>query len=243
MTAVDQPSYALDHPVDIVAILERLHRERTLTTVEFGDGHAIVSTVLEVRRDAKALIFDVARDPDANRHLFASSSLTFASELDHIQIAFETRAPSLVAYVDGPAAVVDLPTRVTRLQRRESFRAALPLHPPIRCTVLDAHGNASPAQAIDLSEGGAAIVVDDPALDAQPGSDHELVLSLPEVGRLALDVNLRTVRPASGLPGNLASKVRLGFRFDHVPPKTAAQIQRYVQRLEVNQLRVLRRRG
>lgn len=236
-------AYELEHPADIVGILDRLHRERALTTVEFGDGHAIVSSVLEVRRDAKALVFDVARDPDANRHLFASSTLSFTSELDQIQIAFETRAPSLVAYVDGPAAVVDLPSRITRLQRRESFRAALPLRPPIRCTVLDAHGNASPAQAIDLSTGGAAIVVDDPAMDPVPGSDHELVLSLPEIGRVELDANLRTVRPASGLPGPLASKVRLGFRFDGVPPKVAAQIQRYVQRLEVNQLRVLNRRG
>ncbi len=240
----DVPSpYELDHPVDIVAILERLHRERALTTVEFGDGDAIVSSVLEVRRDAKVLVFDVARDADSNRRLFASQTLSFATELDQISIAFETRAPSLVAYSDGPAAVVDLPARIVRLQRREWFRAALPLHPPIRCTVLDAHGNASPAQAIDLSEGGAGIVVDDPALDAEPGSDHELVLSLPDVGRLELDANLRTVRPAVDKPGSQGSKVRLGFRFDRVPPKTAARIQRYVQRLEVNQLRVLRRRG
>jgi c-di-GMP-binding flagellar brake protein YcgR len=236
------PQYRLDHRVDIVAILDRLHRERALTTVEFGD-HAIVSSVLEVRRDADALIFDVARDAESNRALFASQSLTFISELDHIQIAFETKAPSLVALRDGPAAVVDFPSAVVRMQRREWFRAEVPVNPPIRCTVLDRSGNASPAQVVDLSCGGAGVVVDDAAFaEARPGADHELILSLPEVGRLELGATLRTVRPAARMTGSPKPRMRLGFRFEAVPPKTASQIQRYVQRLEVNQLRVLRMR-
>ena len=236
--------FALRHPVEIFAILERMQREQTLTTVEYGAGHAIVTSVLEVRRDANAMIFDVARDTEANRELFGAERLAFVSELDNVQIAFETRAPSLVDFVDGPAAAVDLPSQVTRLQRREWFRAALPLRPPIRCTVLDQHGNASPAQAIDLSPGGAALMVDDPAMEhAMTGSDHELILSLPEVGRLELEANLRTVRSATGLPDVLDGKVCLGFRFDRMPAKTANRIQRYVQHLEVTQLRLLRRRG
>jgi c-di-GMP-binding flagellar brake protein YcgR len=241
-SATASPQYRLDHRAEILAILDRLRAERALTTVEFGD-HAIVSSVLEVRRDAHALIFDVARDPESNRAMFASQSLTFVSELDHIQIVFETKAPSLVALRDGPAAVVDLPSTVTRLQRRERFRAEVPVNPPIRCTVLDRHGNASPAQVVDLSCGGAGVVVDDVAFaEAVPGADHELILSLPEVGRLELDATLRTVRPAGRTPGSPKPRMRLGFRFDAVPPRTASQIQRYVQRLEVNQLRVLRMR-
>jgi c-di-GMP-binding flagellar brake protein YcgR len=137
---------------------------------------------------------------------------------------------------------------VTRPQRREWFRAALPVQPPIRCTVVDPRGRASTAQAIDLSRGGVGVVIDDRPLDiAAPGAGHELIVSLPEVGRLALDATLRTVRPALGtqaLPdeNHLANKMRLGFRFDRIPAKTANEIQRYVQRLEVNQLRVLRLR-
>lgn len=243
MRPVDDPHFDLHHPVDIVEILDRLQREKILVTVEFGDGHAIVSSVLEVRRDANALMFDVARDPEANKLLFAAQSLAFVSEIDHIPILFETRAASRVAFVDGPAAVVDLPRVVTRLQRREWFRAALPLRPPVHCTVLDKQGQASAARAIDLSCGGAALLVDDPAAGlAERDSDHELILSIPEVGRLELEATLRTVRPASGPPDALASGVRLGFRFDRVPAKTSSRIQRYVQRLEVNQLRLLKRR-
>ncbi len=247
MNLADDPHFALHHPVDIVAILDRLWREEILITVEFGDGHAIVSRVLDVPRDAngdaRAMVFDVARDPEANRILFAASSLAFVGEIDNIPILFETRTPSPVAFVDGPAAMVALPLAVTRLQRREWFRAALPLRPPVHCTVLDKQGNASPAQAIDLSCGGAAVVVNDPALrQAEPGSDHELILSIPDVGRLELEATLRTVRPGTGLPDALASGIRLGFRFDQVSAKTSNQIQRYVQRLEVNQLRMLKRR-
>jgi flagellar brake protein len=208
--------------------------------VEFGDGHAIVSSVLEVRRDTNALVFDIARDVEANRHLFGASRLAFVSELDNIQIAFETKAASLFAFVDGPAAVVDMPNAVVRLQRREWFRATLPVQPPIRCTVLDHKGKASPAQAIDLSCGGTAMMVDDPSLaDTEIGAGLELILSLPDVGPVALGATLRTVQHKDTIGG----KVRLGFRFEKVVPKTANQIQRYVQQLEVNQLRVLRLRG
>jgi c-di-GMP-binding flagellar brake protein YcgR len=246
MPLSSDPNFVLSHRADVLAILDRMQAERTLTTIEFGNGHAIVSIVLEVRRDTNALIFDISRDVDTNRALFASQALAFISELDSIQIGFETNAASLVAFSDGPAAVVELPAAVTRLQRREWFRAALPVQPPIRCTVLDRDGNAIPAQAIDLSCGGAGVVIDDAALcEAVPGSDHELILSLPEVGRLDLEATLRTVRPAIGLQGQgaPAAKLRLGFRFEGLPPKTANQIQRYVQRLEVDQLRVLRRRA
>lgn len=229
---------------DILAIVERLQRERALTTVEFGDARAIVSSVLEVQRDANLLIFDVARDPEQNRALFASRTLSFVTELDAVQIAFETSAASLVTFVDGPAAIVEMPTAVVRLQRREWFRAALPVRPLIRCTVLDGHGNAVPGQAIDLSRAGAALIVDDPAGEvAEPGTEHELILALPDVGRLELDATLRTVTPSGLDQGNATSKTRMGFRFESVPAATANRIQRYVQHLEVTQLRVLRRRG
>jgi flagellar brake protein len=240
----DTPDYTLRHRTEILGILDRLHRERTLTTMEFGNGHAIVSRVLDVRGEDNALVFDIARDTEANDALFSSAGISIVTELDHIQIAFDTGAPMKVAYADGPAAVVDMPRAITRLQRREWFRAELPLRPPIRCTVVDEAGNASPAQALDLSCGGAGIVVDDEGFDAkEAGSRHELVLSLPEVGRVALDATLRTVRPTTGLPAIATGKVRLGFRFERVPGRTSNQIQRYVQRLEVNQLRVLRLRG
>ena len=109
--------------------------------------------------------------------------------------------------------------------------------------VVDKQGHASDAQAIDLSGGGAALLADDPALrDAEPGSDHELILSIPDVGRLELEATLRTVRPGSNLPDVLEGGIRLGFRFDSVSPKIANHIQRYVQRLEVEQLRMLKRR-
>ena len=151
----------LHHAGEIVSILERLRLQGALATVEFGDGHAIVSSLLELRRDVSALIFDISRDPEQNRRLFAAQRLSFVAELDSIPIAFDTSAPSLVACADGPAALVEFPRSLVRLQRREWFRVSLPLDPPIRCTVFDAQGNASPARAVDLSCGGAALEVDD----------------------------------------------------------------------------------
>lgn len=244
MTVEAGPECTLGHKAEILAIVERMKHERALTTIEFGSGHAIVSTVLDVRRDRDALVFDVARDGEQNRLMFASRSLTFMTELDRIQISFATGAASLVTLADGPAAVVDLPRSVVRLQRRAWFRAALPVEPPVRCTLLDDDGNTVTGHAIDLSEGGAAVIVDDrPGCRSTPGSDRELVLSLPDIGRLELDTTLRTVEPVAGIGGARdVPRVRIGLRFESLPAMTANRIQRYVQQVEVKQLRLLKRR-
>ncbi len=244
MNDATDAAFVLHHRADIVAVVERMWHERALTTVEFAHGHAIVSSVLEVRRDANVLIFDLAHDAEQNRRLFASPTLGFLTELDRIRIAFETGPASPIERPGGPAAAVELPAAVIRLQRREWFRAALPVQPPIRCTMLDRDGQAMPAQAIDLSPGGAALVVDDPAArHTQPGSEHALILTLPAVGRIELDATLRTVLPAGAGADGGRAKVRMGFRFEAVPPRIASRIQKYVQYVEVKQLRVLRRRS
>lgn len=234
MSTLSDDRYTLHHAGEIAAILERLRSERALTTIEFCDGHTIVSSLLELRRDAGVMIVDIARDPEQNRRLFASERLSFVSELDRIPITFDTAAPALVARADGPAAVVEFPRALVRLQRREWFRVSLPIDPPVRCTVLDARGNASPARAVDLSCGGAGLVVDDAGHTlSRAGSEHELIFSLPEIGRIALDARLSSVKPPTPLTDGVAAKVRVGFRFESMSPKLASQIQRYVNRVEL----------
>ena len=242
MSATCDPDFTLHHRADILALIEQMYRDRSLTTIGFDHGHAIVSSLLEVRRDTNALVFDIARDAEQNRRLFASQVLHFVTELDHVQVSFETHGALLVQLADGPAALVEMPASVVRLQRREWFRAALPVQPPIRCTVLRTDGNALPGQAIDLSAGGAALLIGDASAEqSKPGAHHDLILSLPDVGRIQLEATLRTVTPTvAASDGSL--KIRMGFRFDAVPSKTANEIQRYVQRLEVNPLRILKQR-
>lgn len=224
----------LHHAGEIVAILERLRLQRTLTTVEFGEGYAIVSSLLELRRDVGAMVFDIARDAEQNRRLFAAQRLSFVAELDSIPITFDTPAASLVACTDGPAALVEFPKALVRLQRREWFRVSLPLDPPIRCTLFDAQGNASPARAVDLSCGGAALEFDDQGgLSCELDSEHELILSLPEIGRIALDARPTSVKPTFAADNATPSRVRIGFRFVAIPAKIASQLQRYVNRVEL----------
>ena len=242
VSTTHDPDFALHHRADILAIVDQMQRERTLVTVEFADGHAIVSSVLAVRRDSGALVIDIALDAAQNRRLFASQGLHFVAELDHVQVAFETGPASSMMLADGPAALVEWPTTVVRLQRREWFRAPLPVQPPIHCTVLSENGVAIRGQAIDLSPGGAGLLVTDLSTgQSMLGMQRDLILSLPEIGRLALHATLRTVTTIVAA-GNGLPKLRMGFRFDALPSKTACGIQRYVQRVEVNQLRMLKRR-
>jgi c-di-GMP-binding flagellar brake protein YcgR len=240
-SATQDRDFALRHRADILAIVDQMQRERTLATVEFADGHAIVSSVLQVRRDTDALVIDIALDSAQNHRLFSSKGLHFVAELDHVQVAFDTGPASTVMLADGPAALVSMPETVVRLQRREWFRAPLPAEPPVQCTVLGEDGVAIPGQAIDISPGGAGLLVTDiPTGESMVGTQRTLILSLPEVGRLELHATVRTVTKIAGATDGLP-KLRMGFRFDALPPKTACGIQRYVQRVEVNQLRLLRR--
>lgn len=229
----DHDRFAVRTRAEIVALLERLHAEHTVMSIEYGDGLAVVSRVLEVRRDAEVFVIDVARDPEITAALFAASTLFFTTELDHVQIAFEGTRASPIAMGDGPAAAVTLPESIVRLQRREWYRVQLPSSERLLCTVLDRHGKASAAHAVDLSCGGVGVVVDEDAIRSDIGDGLELILSLPDGGRVELDATLSNILPTdTPLPGDPV-QVRLGFRFDRVPPRTETQIQRYVTRVEV----------
>ena len=230
--------YALHHAVEILAVLERLWHERTPTTVELGDDRAIASSVLDVRRASKTLVFDIARDAELTRRLFAAGRLSFVASLDHIEIAFETGPASLIRLDDGPAAVVELPQAVVRLQRREAYRVTLPPDEKVRCTVLEPDGRSTPAHAVDLSCGGAGLVFDDRDVDlGEPGSGHELIFSLPKLGRFEIEATLSNIMAAPGETDDEPPRVRAGFRFVSVEPKTESQLQRYVNQVQV------RRRG
>ena len=236
MTDPTDRDFTLHHRADVLAIVDRMQRDRTVVTIELGHGQAIVSSVLEVRRDAHAMVFDVARDPARNHRLFEASRLTFVSQLDHVAITFETGTPAPITIVDGPAALVAIPTSIVRLQRREAFRATLPRRPPVRCTVDDHDGHALTAQALDVSATGTALLVDDPGEAAVADSAHTLVMSLPDVGTIEVAATLRTVTRVAG------PAARMGYRFESVPPALGNRLQRYVQELEVHRLRMLRPR-
>ncbi len=227
--------FTLRNAGEIASLIERMCRERTLTTVEIGDGHATVSSILEVRHRAGVLIFDIAHDVGQNRRLFAASRLSFVTSLDQIEIAFDTGPATLVTLRDGPAAVVELPETMVRLQRREWFRVTIPGHENLRCTVLDRDGNASPARAVDLSCGGAGLVFEElgPCL-GEPGSEHSLIFSLPDEGRIDLDATLSNVMAEPSPRFDEPPRMRAGFRFVSVAPRTESRIQRYVNRVEVS---------
>ncbi len=193
-----------------------------LTTVEFDGGHAIVSRVLDVQRDAKTFAFDIARDGDAN-----------AGVVRVARARLRDRARPYPDRVRDGRRVADRARRRARRGRRPAddrsrgcsdARGSVPRcrssrRSAARC--FDEHGYASPGQAIDLSGGGRGRTRRRRRFGAgSPGADHELILSLPDVGRLALDATLRTVRPRDGHRERRRRELRLGFRFEAVPPKT-----------------------
>jgi c-di-GMP-binding flagellar brake protein YcgR len=231
----DQERFALHRRDEIVALFERLLAERTVMSVDYADGLTIVSRVLEVRRDAGVLVMDVSSDATINVALFAAPKLFFLTELDQIQIAFESTRAAPIAMSDGPAAAIALPETVVRLQRREWYRVHLPLNQRLLCTVLDRNGNALPAHAVDLSCGGVGVVVDQEALRSQIGDGIELILSLPDGDLIELDATVSNILPTTPPAPGDPVQVRLGFRFEHVSPRTETRLQRCVTRLEVAQ--------
>ena len=228
--------FALHRRADVLAIVERMRRDRTVVAIDLGHGQAIGSTLLEVRRDGQAIVFDVACDPARNQRLFEASRLTFVAQLDHVAITFETGTPAPITLVDGPAALVTIPTSIVRLQRRDAFRATLPRRPPVRCTVDDHDGHALAAQALDVSATGTALLVDDASDATVADRAHTLVMSLPDVGTIEVEATLRTVTRVAG-PAS-----RRGYRFESLSPALGKRLQRYVQELEVHRLRTQKER-
>lgn len=222
--------YFLLGRMEILSVLNDLIHFREPVTVYFNGGRDFFQTILlEARADA--LVFDLSGDPEANRHLPASSTCLFVSHLNGIRVQFLGTQPVRFSWGGSDAFCVPLPERLVRVQRRESYRILLPVARPLVARLYAEDDSAiGEWPAHDLSVGGLGLaLVGLPPFEAGQAIAR-LVLTLPLPVTIDCAAQVRHItQTAERQEGN---RYRIGLSFVDLAPAASVAIQRYITRIE-----------
>lgn len=221
--------YNLVGEMAILSLLQGLLYQRQALSVQYGaHRESLLTSLLSVRPEG--IVFDLGLDPASNERLLASKRLYFSCRPDGIQVRFHCDAPQRVVWDGAPAALVALPHRVTRLQRREYFRVLAPVARPITLGVdLPGHGFTE-FMIHNLSVGGVGLAVPDEKQLALVGEIREGRFLVPRSEPITIGLTCRHMTPIS--PATAKPTTRVGLSFDPLPRNHEAALQRWIIHLD-----------
>jgi len=234
----DDEQYMVRSRLEIVSVLRGLKEQRELVTAYFGEGRDfIVTMILGVNPEFEEVVLDFGAEQKANARLMEAPRLFFVSQLAQIRIQFWTGRADATMFDDLPAFRVRLTAELMRLQRRQYYRVRVPARHGVRVELPGAR-EGSPriaARVINISCGGLAITDVPESVRLEPGARlRGCTLVIDDGG--AIDTTFEIVRMAEvPLAHGPASRL-IGVEFVEITAGARARIQRYINRVEREQI-------
>jgi len=221
---------------EILALMRGIrHAESLVTAYAGGAGDFFASTVLDVNALKGEFLLEAGPGTVLPQEAQVLTVVTF---LDNVKVQFEAAMLGTVGFEGHRALRVRLPSRVLRLQRRESFRVATPvLRAPVCRIPADGGRPAVEIRVADVSCGGVALALAPGDLWLEPGDIlRGCLLELPGMAPIAVSIEARHAERPEKVPG--AGLRTCGCRFVDLPGPAETQIQRYVSAVERERLRL-----
>lgn len=229
-------AYLIHNPREIAALMRTLSERRALLNAHVDGGPvSFVTAVLGTSDASDSIMLDASADEAINARAAAASRLLCATRLDEIRIQFEVATPTHAMHEAYPVLLTAMPDSILRLQRREFYRLSVPITDPVSCVLSIEDGNAgrrtSEVRVLDISNGGVAVIVPPDHVPFSPGTTFpNCTLTIPDAGAATVTLRVCSVFHATTPDGR--RRLRAGCEFADVPAKFAAQIQRYIFRVE-----------
>ncbi len=227
--------FEVDSRREIVALLRAIgEKNQLIRMLVRGEADVCVTSILDVDPDSNSVYFDCSIDADQNRRILDAKRLAFETTLDKIRILFSTEGAQATTYNGGPALLVDIPSTLIRLQRREYYRMATPVSNPVRATIPvppELGGGSAIVPLSDISCGGIAILDNKLLLGNTIGHKYaNCRIDLPEIGVVTSGLRIRNSMELTLL--NNKTNRRLGCEFIDISRGNLALVQRYITKLE-----------
>ncbi|MEO6929192.1 MAG: flagellar regulator YcgR PilZN domain-containing protein [Casimicrobiaceae bacterium] len=225
--------YRVESKLEVAGLLNEVATRGALVSVTFG-GDVMTTVLLRADAAASTVVFDAGSDADMNQRLAVARRLGFETHLDRIRIVFYTGGAVAQAWDGAPAFASAFPQSVLRIQRRDYFRAHVPLTRGIRCEmVTDPAAPKAPfvLRVLDMSVTGISLVDGPPGFEPAPGSVLKSVTLAMPPGSVTVDLEVM-YRKEHARGGAAPTQMRFGCRFVNLPPSGETLIQRCINQLE-----------
>jgi flagellar brake protein len=227
-------NYWLYSSIEIGSMLGRLCADRVPMTAYWGrDGEFAVTQILEFDSVQGEIEFDLPNQPQQQTRLLAADHLVCVAFVESIKMQFAVLSPRLSSCGGYPSFRTAMPERVLRLQRREYFRVRTPESLSASCLVPYSGDREQyeSLRVIDLSVGGLAMLAYPRHFDLTISSVIDrCYLDLPTVGTVT--VRMKVAHVEASIEGEAR---RLGCEFIDLSPHARMMLQRYVQKIDVEQ--------
>lgn len=235
VSAADQEQYLVKSRLELVRVLSELTKRPDIITAYFDSGQQyILTAVLGVIEERNLIVLDYGPDEMLNQRALEFGQLVCVTKHDRIDTRFTVTNLQRAKYQDRQVLAAPLPETVYRLQRREYFRVHTPVANPLKCKVPVKGGSPLVLDVVDISVGGLGLV--DYSLELEMEA-HEVIkgctIDLPHFGELRVDLQIRNF---SLQPYNNEGQIRrIGCAFFELPTKKHTKIQRYINKLQIDQ--------
>jgi c-di-GMP-binding flagellar brake protein YcgR len=225
----------------IASILRNLMRENRTISAYLPSDEMVATTILHVDADKNMVIVEPARDPKLNKVFSDTHDVLF--DLKHNNVILQFVAPhTQPARFNGHAAVfIELPDKLLRLQRREFFRVAAAITSDnVTCIIKDQYDNKHTIEVEDLSLGGIGATIEETTLAEtipikQFKTFRDCQLRIPGFGTLNIDLQVRNCFEKTLSSGKRV--LRLGLSYVDLPADKENLLQKYINKLQLEQLR------
>ncbi len=225
---------------EMLSILQAIADQGTPVALFFGSGQNFIPTVL-LGANEHGMWLNVGPYPPENKQLLLSNKITFVSEHQHVKIQFVADNIENDLFENNEAFYMKLPDYLVRIQRREFFRTAIPSVALVKCIIpIQPENRNDPVTAravplVDISGGGIGLlcgVQEDALLPTKVFSDCRI--TIPDVGIVTVTIEVRN--GIRFIAPNRAAHERVGCRFIGLDNQTNILLQRYITRLQSDNL-------
>ena len=228
--------FKVDSRQSIVTIFQQLERKSVPVHLQTADGQVGESQVVHVDNKNNTLLLAYTPDYGLNQKILDDGVYIYAEHFS-AQVQFFVPKLAQVMFQQGYVFTITLPSEIYRIQRRESFRAEVPVDNGVRCTIPITGDGHLMVPIADISRGGFALLDRMNRLSVQQGALlPNCQLELPKVGALHADIQVRN-RYSFYSPELKHEVSRVGCKFLSISSGMENILQRYIDQLEY------RRRG
>ncbi|XZG70321.1 flagellar brake protein [Chitinibacteraceae bacterium HSL-7] len=183
-----------------------------------------ISTLLEASQER--LVFDAPKADWIQQQLLAQG-ICCVAQVRGVLIQFDVHALGIIAYDRAPALEATWPTAVLRLQRRQAYRAAIPMQLHATCTLPEG----DVLEVADLSAGGVGLIAHSALAALRAGAQlSPCTLQLNEFGSFEVTLLIRTLQAQMLKSGAQVQRVGCGFVSND--PQDSQRLARLAVQLE-----------
>ncbi len=244
---MEQKDYFVRNSKRIINHLNDMIKHRCSLLVTFDNQQSFLTAILEVDSKNNLLKFDCSRTESLNRQLLNSSKVLFRTELEGIKVSFKGWDIKQKSG-DKTMFVMPIPESIYWMQRRDCYRIRVPYeHNSNLQIVLKSSGKnytmdtfTKKFRLIDISINGFSFLNLDNDLQWHFESNIEkmqgkiikgaLFLRDHEHDQSNIEFAIRNIEKIKNAPG----QYRVGCEFTEISPSFQANVQRYMQRIELD---------